>query len=125
MLRCSLLTCLLLLLHPHEQAELAHKLESVPMDGAVLAATTTHPKWESYYTTAVDAGEGDLGSSVKASEEIKQKELKLPGPPRFAALRAWEENMPQHNLDLPFPEGKTGRYVKFSNQMNLWGGIIA
>lgn len=33
----------------------------------------------------------------------------------------WEDNLPQHNLDLPFPEGKTGRYVMFSNQVRRLG----
>ncbi|KAJ6455412.1 hypothetical protein C8R45DRAFT_1056697 [Mycena sanguinolenta] len=47
--------------------------------------------------------------------------LKLPGPPSHEALRKWEEDLPQHNLDLPFPEGRNGRYVKFSNQMVLVG----
>ncbi|KAJ7158781.1 hypothetical protein C8R46DRAFT_1110272 [Mycena filopes] len=41
---------------------------------------------------------------------------KEPGPPTYEALWKFEQNLPQHNLDLPFPEGKTGRYVKFSNQ---------
>jgi len=36
-------------------------------------------------------------------------------PPTYTALREWEMNLPQHNLDLPFPEGRTGRYVLFSN----------
>ncbi|KAJ6600712.1 hypothetical protein B0H10DRAFT_2179042 [Mycena sp. CBHHK59/15] len=36
-------------------------------------------------------------------------------------LRAWEAALPQHNLELPFPEGKTGRYVKFSNQASQIG----
>ncbi|KAJ7773242.1 hypothetical protein B0H16DRAFT_1672856 [Mycena metata] len=42
---------------------------------------------------------------------------------RHYASVTWEfeKNLPQHNLDLPFPEGKTGRYVKFSNQANRLG----
>ncbi|KAF7365603.1 hypothetical protein MVEN_00433800 [Mycena venus] len=43
------------------------------------------------------------------------------GPPTYEALKKWEDDLPQHNLDLPFPEGKTGRYVKFSNQMKFLG----
>ncbi|KAJ6586575.1 hypothetical protein B0H10DRAFT_2168048 [Mycena sp. CBHHK59/15] len=42
-------------------------------------------------------------------------------PPTFRKLRAWEAALPQHNLELPFPEGKTGRYVKFSNQASQIG----
>ncbi|KAJ6482173.1 hypothetical protein C8R47DRAFT_982030 [Mycena vitilis] len=47
--------------------------------------------------------------------------LKLPGPPTYEALRKWEDNLPQHDLDLPFPEGRTGRYVKFSNEFKNVG----
>ncbi|KAJ7479327.1 hypothetical protein B0H11DRAFT_1725609 [Mycena galericulata] len=42
-------------------------------------------------------------------------------PPTYAALRKWEAALPQHNLSLPFPEGKTGRYIKFSNQIRFLG----
>ncbi|KAJ7848138.1 hypothetical protein B0H14DRAFT_3673725 [Mycena olivaceomarginata] len=37
-----------------------------------------------------------------------------------------KRSLPQHNLDLPFPEGKHGRYVKFSNQANWigWNNIF-
>ncbi|KAJ7162950.1 hypothetical protein C8R46DRAFT_1101970 [Mycena filopes] len=88
---------------------------------AGAAHPTTRQMGVDYYSTAGAAGEGDGLNVEKAPEEEVKQELKLPGPPTFAALRAWEENLPQHNLDLPFPEGKTGRYVKFSNQMNFVG----
>ncbi|KAK7060401.1 hypothetical protein VNI00_001166 [Paramarasmius palmivorus] len=39
------------------------------------------------------------------------------GPPTYERLKDWEAKLPQHNLDLPFPEGRDGRYVKFSNQV--------
>ncbi|KAF8073511.1 hypothetical protein FPV67DRAFT_1478093 [Lyophyllum atratum] len=42
-------------------------------------------------------------------------------PPTLEKLKQWERELPQHNLDLPFPEGKTGRYVKFSNQVKRLG----
>ncbi|KAJ7046483.1 hypothetical protein C8F04DRAFT_938835 [Mycena alexandri] len=68
-----------------------------------------------YYSAAAGTG-----SDANAGSDAEPK-LKLPGPPAFTALRKWEDELPQHNLDLPFPEGKTGRYVKFSNQMNFVG----
>ncbi|KAK7053527.1 hypothetical protein R3P38DRAFT_2850795 [Favolaschia claudopus] len=43
------------------------------------------------------------------------------GPPKYVSLRKWEASLPQHNLSLPFPEGKSGRYVKFSNQAGWLG----
>ncbi|RDB14696.1 hypothetical protein Hypma_016298 [Hypsizygus marmoreus] len=47
-------------------------------------------------------------------------------PPTYENLRKWEQNLPQHNLELPFPEGKTGRYVKFSNQIVMlgWNNVL-
>ncbi|KAJ7274409.1 hypothetical protein B0H12DRAFT_1088559 [Mycena haematopus] len=57
-------------------------------------------------------------SPVVAAEDP----LRLPiDPPTYEKLWLWEKNLPQHNLDLPFPEGKTGRYVKFSNQAHRLG----
>ncbi|KAJ7650296.1 hypothetical protein FB45DRAFT_1017688 [Roridomyces roridus] len=37
-------------------------------------------------------------------------------PPTHEKLWKWEASLPQHDPDLAFPEGRTGRYVKFSNQ---------
>ncbi|KAJ6584427.1 hypothetical protein B0H19DRAFT_925036 [Mycena capillaripes] len=68
-------------------------------------------------TTPVNNGEEEK----TPQSEAKKPALKLPGPPTYETLKKWEEDLPQHNLDLPFPEGRTGRYVKFSNQMNFVG----
>ncbi|KAG6898500.1 hypothetical protein C0993_006414 [Termitomyces sp. T159_Od127] len=58
-------------------------------------------------------------------EEEPSAQLKVP-PPTYESLRRWEDNLPQHNLDLPFPEGKSGRYVKFSNQIVMlgWNNVL-
>ena len=45
----------------------------------------------------------------------------LDEPPTYEKLIEWESNLPQHNLDLPFPEGRTGRYVLFKNQIEGLG----
>jgi hypothetical protein len=45
----------------------------------------------------------------------------LDQPPTYKRLKEWEYNLPQHNLDLPFPEGRTGRYVLFKNQIQGLG----
>ncbi|KAG6860179.1 hypothetical protein C0995_014749 [Termitomyces sp. Mi166 len=42
-------------------------------------------------------------------------------PPTWEKLKQWERDLPQHNINLPFPEGKNGRYVKFSNQVKRLG----
>ena len=36
--------------------------------------------------------------------------------PTWDQLKQWELDLPQHNLDLPLPEGRDGRYVHFVNQ---------
>lgn len=47
-------------------------------------------------------------------------------PPTYDKIIQEEKDLPQHNLSLPFPEGKHGRYVKFSNQIkNLgWNNVL-
>lgn len=47
-------------------------------------------------------------------------------PPNYDWLRQWEHDLPQHNLSLPAPEGKAGRYVKFSSQTQMlgWNNVL-
>lgn len=42
-------------------------------------------------------------------------------PPTWGRMDKFQKDLPQHDLDLPFPEGRTGRYVKFSNQIRQLG----
>ncbi|KIJ54044.1 hypothetical protein M422DRAFT_42315 [Sphaerobolus stellatus SS14] len=46
--------------------------------------------------------------------------------PTYKEIYELERNLPQHNLTLPFPEGQTGRYVKFSNQIGGlgWNNVL-
>lgn len=44
-----------------------------------------------------------------------------PLPPTWDYLREWERNLPQHDTELPVPEGRHGRYVSFSNQIQGLG----
>jgi hypothetical protein len=37
----------------------------------------------------------------------------------FDSIFLREDRLPQHNLSAPYPEGKDGRYLRFSNQ--VWG----
>jgi len=45
----------------------------------------------------------------------------LDQPPTYERLKKWEKDLPQHDLDLPYPEGRTGRYVFFKNQVQMLG----
>jgi hypothetical protein len=47
----------------------------------------------------------------------KGGQLKSVPEPSYNDIRQWEDNLPQHNLSLPHPEGRNGRYVKFSTQV--------
>ncbi|EKM79136.1 hypothetical protein AGABI1DRAFT_39997 [Agaricus bisporus var. burnettii JB137-S8] len=42
-------------------------------------------------------------------------------PPTYQWLTDWEGALPQHNLSLSYPEGKSGRYVKFSSEIQMLG----
>jgi hypothetical protein len=45
--------------------------------------------------------------------------LRIPGPPTYEKLWRWEQDLPQHNLELPFPEGKTGRAAASRRRIKL------
>lgn len=53
-------------------------------------------------------------------------EISLLSLPKYEDVRELEENLPQHNLSLPFPEGQNGRYVRFSNQIQGlgWNNVL-
>lgn len=38
-------------------------------------------------------------------------------PPDYRAWHEFELALPQNNLDLPYPQGKTGKYVRVSNHV--------
>ena len=38
-------------------------------------------------------------------------------PPRFYEWHEREKRLPQHDLELPYPQGREGRYIRFSNQL--------
>lgn len=38
-------------------------------------------------------------------------------PPRFYEWHDREKLLPQHNVDLPYPQGREGRYIRFANQL--------
>ena len=59
-------------------------------------------------------------SNLNRSLDLEPLES-LDQPPNYKRLIEWEDNLPQHNLDLPFPEGRTGRYVLFKNQIQGLG----
>jgi len=48
------------------------------------------------------------------TEGLDEPELRRPS---WKALKQWELDLPQHNLDLPAPEGRNGRYVYFKTQV--------
>ncbi|KDQ16769.1 hypothetical protein BOTBODRAFT_30673 [Botryobasidium botryosum FD-172 SS1] len=53
------------------------------------------------------------------ADAVAQDDEVIVLPPLYGELKVLESQLPQHNLSLPFPEGKNGRYIRFENQM--WG----
>ena len=68
-----------------------------------------------------DYAERDRAPQDTSNLSGHQKKILAMGPPDHHAIREFERMLPQHNLSLPFPEGKKGRYVKFSNQIRMLG----
>lgn len=46
--------------------------------------------------------------------------------PSYTTIYDMEKALPQHNLDLPFPEGRYGRYIRFSTQPSHlgWNNVL-
>jgi hypothetical protein len=71
----------------------------------------------------------DVGETDKSEQDVPVRyvggSLTTP-PPTHDKIREYEKNLPQHNLDLPFPEGRTGRYVRFNLQPKGqgWNNIL-
>jgi hypothetical protein len=42
-------------------------------------------------------------------------------PPRFYEWHDREKRLPQHDVNLPYPQGREGRYIRFTNQ--VWGTL--
>lgn len=68
-------------------------------------------------------------------EEEGKRKISLPEPvsdPFFFVHQSSMQDITrhrrplQHNLDNPFPEGKTGKYVKFSEQIKAlgWNNVL-
>jgi len=71
-----------------------------------------------YLASSFDLLPGTLAPAPpKLSVEICDQDP----PANWDNLYKWEDDLPQHNVDLPFPEGKEGRYVLFSNQIQMLG----
>lgn len=47
-------------------------------------------------------------------------------PPTYERLWEYERRLPQHDPQLPLPEGQHGRYVRFANQVRQkgWNNIL-
>ena len=56
-----------------------------------------------------------------ATPQQLEAQCDLDPPSDWQKLYKWEDDLPQHDADLPYPEGKTGRYVYFKNQIQMLG----
>ena len=61
-----------------------------------------------------------LGTSSESAQDLQDDEDDNEDhthPPLYPELRVAELALPQHNEDLPLPEGKNARFLRFSNQL--------
>lgn len=64
-----------------------------------------------------------LGRSIYTRGKAVEETIRYGGgkltedPPGYESVWEFERTLPQHDLDLPFPEGRTGRYLRFENQI--------
>lgn len=56
----------------------------------------------------------------KQEVEMSGGSLRSP-PPTYEKMIEQERALPQHNIDLPYPEGRNGLYLKFSSQIQGLG----
>lgn len=62
----------------------------------------------------------DKSSNTPPKNPLKEEENDPERlPPLYPELKVAELALPQHDEDLPFPDGKNTRFVRFGNQM--WG----
>ncbi|KIY66967.1 hypothetical protein CYLTODRAFT_354117 [Cylindrobasidium torrendii FP15055 ss-10] len=69
-----------------------------------------------------------LRQTVAVEEEkIARPLLRSEEPPTWDWLRRWEQELPQHALDVAAPEGVSGRYLRFNNQAQRlgWNNVLS
>ena len=59
---------------------------------------------------------GTSSESAQDSQDDEDDNEDHSRPPLYPELTVAELALPQHNEDLPSPEGKNARFVRFSNQ---------
>lgn len=59
----------------------------------------------------------DSEEYVKAQRIPTSKHERGGDPPSYYEWHEREKAMPQNNLDLPTPQGKRGRYLRFKNHL--------
>jgi hypothetical protein len=80
------------------------------VSGLLLAFRVRRLRWDTTSEEEInllDGVQGAYGSSML--------------PPLYPELAAAELSLPQHDENLPFPEGKDGRFLRFGNQMSAVG----
>jgi hypothetical protein len=89
----------------------------------LLLASTRHEKVRRYFPNSFN--DMNKMEELPPQQGMTGGSLKGPGPEYNRYIVA-ERALPQHNLGLPFPEGKHGKYVKFSSQIKAlgWNNVL-
>lgn len=93
----------------------------------LLLASSRHEKVQRFLPTSLRGPGSRLAPMDELPPEKGMTGGSLAGPgPEYERFIVAERALPQHNLDNPFPEGKTGKYVKFSEQIKAlgWNNVL-
>ena len=98
----------------YDDLPLSHTPTTVPVsDTTVLVTHTTIPV--SQNDTPVSQDDLPVSTQVPPTQE---EDTRIP---RFYGWHDREKQLPQNDPDLPYPQGREGRYIRFSNQ--VWGAF--
>jgi len=110
---------------PTIYAEVLPSSATAPTPPSDATNTSSAPSSESSITANPPPLNTTHSNDTKTPTE-PEAELDFDLPPDYKDVRKWQQELPQHNLSLPYPEGKDGRYVKFSCgiQMLGWNNVL-
>lgn len=69
----------------------------------------------------IDGISGGVAGSWGTSAYKVLPSVKELGPPRYERIKQMERELPQHDPELDFPEGRDGRYLRFANAVQQLG----
>jgi hypothetical protein len=79
-----------------------------------------------WYLRSLDGASASTSHSTTGADGRRYTSGPPFPPSSWETLRKFERELPQQDLSLPYPEGRTGRYVRFTNQVRGlgWNNVL-